>query len=262
MFNSLSEMINHFKNNPKIEGILEYGSKHYLETENTSGDYDLTIVTTEKIFFSLTGVHFHVQNIPVDCMIKSLSDFNTDKPTNKFDYVHLNANILFDRFGRIGEMLKTINDKWIIKEDLTEREISKYRFRFSHFIDKLKHRICKAEYYMFCCHTMTIAISQSLECYCRLNNLPLGKPLLYFTHMQQNNKQLYILFKKYYNARLIMNKFKILKSIFEILLSDIGGLWRTNEILYHGNTDNVPENEKEMIREILNNEENEYHEIL
>ena len=251
MFNSLVEMIEHFKNNDMIEGILEYGSKHYYE-KDANGDYDLTIITTEKVFTSLAGVHFYVQNTPVDCMIKSLSDFYIEKPSNKFDYVHLDADILFDRSGKIAAMLRVINEKWKIESELPEREISRFRFTLSHVINKLNNRILKEEYYMFCCHIMASAISHSLDCYCRLYNLPFGKPLLYFNHMKENNHKLYSLYQEYYNARALTSKFKLLKSIINILLANIGGIWKEGEVIYHlGNTDSIPEPELKNIKEII-----------
>ncbi len=252
MFNSLAEMIEHFKNNQLIEGILEYGGKHYYETDKNDGDYDLTIITAEKVFTSLAGVHFYVQNTPVDCMIKSLSDFDIETPTNRFDYVHLDANVLFDRSGKIGTMIRAITEKWKIDTELSEREISRIRFTYTHVINKLKNRILKEEYYLFCNNAMAIAISQTLECYCRLNKLPFGKTLLYFNHMKDNNYNLYALYQRFYRARTLTNKYQLLKTIFNILLADIGGFWKEDEIIYHhGNTDTIPDDELKIIKEIL-----------
>ncbi len=251
MFSSLEEMIDHFKNCDLIDGIVEYGSNHFYESENIKGDYDLTIITKEKVFNSLSGVHFHVNGIPVDCMIKSVSDFDIEKPTNKFDYVHLDSTILFDRRGNIKKIIEIINEKWKMESELSEREKSKFRFRFSHFVDKLINRIDEKDYFLFNSHTMSVAITQSLECYCRINNLPLGKTFLYFEHMKDNNLLLYTLFLKYYKENDIKKRFEILKSIFKELLKDIGGFWKENEIIYHGITDCIPNQEIEIIKSIL-----------
>lgn len=251
MFSSLEEMINHFKNCDLIEGIVEYGSLHFYETKDIKGDYDLTIITKEKIFNSLSGIHFHVNGIPVDCMIKALSDFDIDKPSNKFDYVHLNSNILFDRNGNIKTVIEIINEKWKIESELTEREKSKFRFRFTHFIDKLKNRIEEDEYFLFNSHTMSVAITQSLECYSRINNLPLGKTYLFFEYMKNNSLELFKLFLEYYKESDIKKRFEVLKQIFKELLEDIGGFWKENEIIYHGTTDFIPNQEIDIIKSIL-----------
>ena len=67
---SIYEIVDTLSNNPKVVGLIEYGSAK-LNAEEILGDYDLVVVVKERDP-DVESLHFHVDGIPVDLNIRSL----------------------------------------------------------------------------------------------------------------------------------------------------------------------------------------------
>lgn len=105
-FDTIDSFIEHLKKKENVVGIVEYGGRTHSNMD-IGGDYDLTVIFDKPISTNFTGVHFHINDIPIDCMLLSIDDFLTDTPSDEFLLCHLNCTILFDR----DDTMKNILDK-------------------------------------------------------------------------------------------------------------------------------------------------------
>lgn len=69
-FEDIESFIEYLKENGEIIGIVEYGGRTYREM-SLGEDYDLTAIFDKPVSKNFIGVHFHIKDIPIDCMIMS-----------------------------------------------------------------------------------------------------------------------------------------------------------------------------------------------
>ncbi|WP_198402293.1 hypothetical protein [Mesoplasma florum] len=75
-FKSLKDLIDNLKQNKNIIGIIQCGSRNYLnQNQNQQGDYDLTIVLNKAITPNITGLHFYVKIFLLIVWLKQLISF-------------------------------------------------------------------------------------------------------------------------------------------------------------------------------------------
>lgn len=73
MCKSLKEYINRLSTHNEVLGILEFGGRFINDEKNDYSDYDMVVFTSHNLN-SVTGVHFYLGTIPVDCMFISYTD--------------------------------------------------------------------------------------------------------------------------------------------------------------------------------------------
>lgn len=187
-YTTIESFIEALKKKNDVVGILEYGGRTYKDMES-GGDYDLTVILDAPLSDKITGLHFHILDIPVDCMILTLSDFDCDYPDNPFLLVHLDCKILYDRNGSINTLLEKIKGKWQSVDVLSEFETMLFRFSFKHILDKLEHRLFDNPVYSK--YFIYASVDWMLECYARMHHLQIGKAKAHLAHIQHENPKLY-----------------------------------------------------------------------
>lgn len=249
-YENLESLINYLKTNEEVVGIVEYGGRTYKDM-SLGGDYDLTIILNNEISSNFNGVHFHIGDIPVDCMILSVNDFEIDEPMDPFYLVHLNCNIIYDREGLTKKLIDRVKKHWTPNPVLTSYEKHLFRFSFQHVLDKLENRLYDDELFSrFFIHS---SFDWFLECYARINNLQIGQPKLHINHMKENSKDLYNTINELYNTLDLSKQFELLKNCADVIMEPEGGLWRKDEILLHLNPNGevIPLEEKKVIELIF-----------
>ncbi len=83
---SISEIVDTPSNNPKVVGLIEYGSARH-SAEEILGDYDLVVVVEERDP-DVESLHFHVDGVPIDLNIRSLDDIRDTWCAIGFDSIH------------------------------------------------------------------------------------------------------------------------------------------------------------------------------
>lgn len=229
-FNNIESFIEHLKKNENIIGIVEYGGRTYTDAA-VGGDYDLTVIFDKPVSTNFAGVHFHINGIPIDCMILSKEDFMLDTPLNEFLLVHLNCNILYDKENITSELLKKIQTTWAAENKLSDSQISLYRFTFKHILDKLEHRLHDNELYTK--YFIYSSVDWFLSCYANIKGWEIGKPKLHLKLIQNQEPILFDIISRLYSESSLETQFVLLKKCAEYMLKDIGGLWRENEVLFH-----------------------------
>lgn len=229
-FDSIEAFITHLKRNDNIVGIVEYGGRAFSDM-SPGGDYDLTVIFDKPLSKNIEGVHFHINGIPVDCMLLSVNDFMADCPLNEFLHVHMNCTLLYDKDGITEGLLNRIQTTWKKNDKLSEFEVMLFRFTFRHILDKLRHRL--HENTLYTNYFIYSSMDWFLSCYARINGLEAGKPKLHLKFIEDNDPQLYTLISDLYEAVALEEKYEKLSDIAERMLSTIGGLWQTEEVLFH-----------------------------
>lgn len=249
-FSCLEDFITHLKNIPEVLGIVEYGGRTYTDM-SLGGDYDLTVILNQKISTNFNGFHFHIGDIPVDCMIITLDNLSQDYPDNEFLLVHLDCEILFDRDGSVEKALDIINTTWRRSPDLNSVEISLYRFTFQHILDKLQHRLNSNPLYSS--YFIYASFDWYLTCYARINNLPVGKAKHHLKFIEENDTVLFSYVHKLYESHSLEERFLYLSKCAELISKPIGGLWRKDEILFHQYDENanLPREKEKLINLLL-----------
>jgi len=247
-FKDIRQFIESLKKNRDIVGILEYGGR-CCDDMSKGGDYDLTVITRTQISKAIGGVHFHIDGIPVDCMIKSIDDFMRDDPTNRFDLVHLNCKVLFDRGGITHDLLERINRLWKKETELSKRDISWIRFTFKHVLDKLEHRLHEDTLYSN--HFMSASLDWFLQCYAKIKKLEMGKPKSYLKYIKEYEPELYDNFARFYETVDINKRFGLLKICAEHIAESVGGLWKNGEILFHLNSGESSKSEQDNVLNLI-----------
>jgi len=256
-FNNLESLIKHLISIKCVVGIIQYGSRDYKDMK-LGGDYDLTvIIENNDLFPNVEGLHFYVGKIPVDFVIRTISDFKGEKMKNKFDIIHFYSKIIYDRNSILEEILKEAKDKWNYKENrLDYNNITKLRFRLTHVINKLEHRLHNN--FIYSMYYLNEAIRISLKAYIEIKSLHKEVVRVCILHIKENDNELEEKILTFYNTTNLEEKFLLIKKIIKMILEPIGGLWEENEILFHGNKIEISNQEKiEIFKLFFNqNEEN------
>jgi len=246
-FKDITSFIEHLKKKEDIVGIVEYGGRTHTDM-SIGGDYDLTIIFNKPISVNFTGVHFHIAGIPVDCMILSVEDFLTEDPSNPFVLVHLNCTILFDRYDITKNLLNRIKINWKVPDNLSDFENNMFRFISKHIIDKLEYRLHENELYSK--YFIFSSFDWYLECYARIKNLEIGKPKAHLNYIKDNDAELFNIINEMYSTNDLDIQFQMLKKCAINMLLSIGGLWGSDEVLFHLAPDgnNVVQEQKSFIK--------------
>lgn len=248
-FDSIESFIEHMKQNEKVIGIVEYGGRTYTDM-SVGGDYDLSIIFDKPLSKNFSGVHFHINGIPIDCMLLSVEDFMSEVVLNEFLLVHLNCKILYDRNNITAGILKKIQITWSRPKELSDFEKMLFRYTFKHILDKLENRLHENELY-----TRYFIYSQFdwfLSCYARIKGWEVGKPKLYLKLIETHEPNLFGIISNLYSENSLEIQFELLKQCANYMLNPIGGLWKENEVLLHllpgGKND---ENEQKRFLKVL-----------
>ncbi|AGY41532.1 hypothetical protein mflW37_4650 [Mesoplasma florum W37] len=248
-FKSLKDLIDNLKQNKNIIGIIQCGSRDCLnEDQNQQGDYDLTIVLNKFITPNITGLHFYVNDIPVDCMIKTIDQFYL-QTNNVFDLMHLNGVIIHDTNNEVSKTLDYFikhNNKVINNQLL----IDKFRYKFTHLKYKLFKRLNTNDLtikYLF-----NVSFITFIDFYILTRDIQPGKFNLAFKIMQENDNKLFKLVQEYENTTDEKIMFELIDQIFSYVLQPYNGYWKQDEILFRKDINTKKEDEEMLINYIFN----------
>ncbi|RXJ71738.1 hypothetical protein CS022_20025 [Veronia nyctiphanis] len=228
-FPTLSALIAHLKNISDVLGIFEYGGRSH-EDMLLGGDYDLTLVTESSVSDNVNGIHFHVQGIPVDCMMVTLDELSTEKPAHSLLLAHMDARILHDPFGKLEHAQKNMQSCWKKTAPVTDSDINFYRFVLKHNIDKLEHRL--TDDLVFSRYTIHLNSQFLLSIYEKLNELEPGHPRKVIAHMAEHEPTFYALYDELLAESELSRQYDLLSEAAERLMRHHGGLWKDEEVLF------------------------------
>lgn len=241
-YKDIESFIEHMKQNEDVIGIVEYGGRTYTDM-SLGGDYDLTIIFNKPISKNFSGVHFHINGIPVDCMLLSVEDFMSKVAQNEFYLVHLNCNILYDQNHITADIIKKIQIAWSTPKVLSDFEIMLFRFTFTHILDKLRHRLHDHELYAK--YFIYAQFEWFLSSYARIKNWEVGKPKLHLKLIETHEPILYEIITNLYLENHLDAQFELLSQCANYMIEPIGGLWKEDEVLFHLNPLGIHDEEEQ-----------------
>lgn len=231
-FGIINDFIENLKKNENVIGIVEYGSRDYNDNGHKKiGDYDLTVILNCHINNKVNGFHFFINGILIDCMIKIIDDFYIDSPSSPFDLVHLNCSIIFDRNGEVKKAINNIRKQWNNSNVVDESYIERYRYKFKHLLFKSNSYHLKDED-MVARYMLDVTFDTFVNFYTKTNDIPLGKYSSIFEHLQNENTLLGKFVYNYQKSVEFIDRYKWMNKIITYILSEYGGVWKKNEILF------------------------------
>lgn len=230
-FNTIEHFLNHLKDKSSVLGLLQYGARDYKDMR-PGGDYDLCVVVGDDQNCGIAGLHFYINGIPVDCMVKTLSEMSRGGGENEFDDVLVGSKIIHDKHGLLEPLLK---DQWqrcnFARPAMMPGEIAWERFTLQHVIDKVQHRL---ESNPLFAHFLLNANMLWLLCtYIRLNQLPIGNYMAALEYMEENDQDLYICFSDFHYTLDLSRKLAVAKMLVNRILESLNGGWGHDEVILH-----------------------------
>lgn len=234
MCKSLKEYINRLSTHNEVLGILEFGGRFINDEKNDYSDYDMVVFTSHNLN-SVTGVHFYLGTIPVDCMFISYTD-EMDEQTLKKKKIFSDCRIVYqkdDFFSDKEYLLKGVD----YKEEITDRVISATRYSISHTLYKIKTRLTKKDFEIEVGYYLSYLSTKCVQYYGILNQLKICHFHDYFEHMYKYNRILYSKFIDFFNTSNNQEKYIIIFEISNLILKAVGGIWKEGEVIYHSSSE-------------------------
>jgi len=238
MFNNLSELIERLKNNPKVIGIIIYGSRS-VNINSLIGDFDL-FVFLDYPLQDIESIHFYVGETSVDLSLRCINDLNPDKLVHPSDIALLanndsysNFKIVYYRQNILTRKICSFRNKWNKKnEKLTDDEISKIRFLHRHALDKIRNNIeCD---YVTSAFILSTNIFWLIQNYFRVRLIPYQGEKKSIEWLKINDKIIYSCIKKFFKVNNLYTKIMITDELTNLILEPIGGPWKKGELLSFG----------------------------
>ncbi len=246
-FDTLEAFINHLKTKKDIIGIVQYGSRDYTNM-SPGGDYDLNIIIDKNIETQIAGLHLHINSIPVDCGIISVTDLYYEESPSDFHSLLARSKILFERNDLLSTQINKIKEKWKLNiKPIQEGELSFNRFITQHVVDKFQNRLYENEVYtrIF----LSDNIFTLLEAYMKINELDPYNYKNALEIMKKEDNDTYILFEEYTKNHDLNRLISITKELNNKVFSKHGGSWKNDEVIFHykNSSDVLSEQDKQQI---------------
>ena len=256
-FTSVEEMLYFLEKNENVIGILEYGGQIDYDSNNLSqGDRDFTIVLKNKTN-NVNGFHIYVNEMPVDCMIKSVSEFFVAQASNIYDLCHIGASILYDKDGSVKKAIDYIETHWKRNVELDSFEIIKYRFKLTHSLNKLRSKLSDDDK-IYLQYIFDLTLDSLIVFYAEIKQLLPGKPRKTLAYMREVDSKIYENICSYYKADNFNNKFQYISDAVMLVLNEVGGLWTNEEIIIRDPSSTMSEYEKsKFITELFSGRKSE-----
>ena len=236
MFQNLEDLVARLESNPRVVGIVRYGSRRPADL-SPGGDFDLFVFVKERPP-DIESIHFYVGDIPVDLNLRFLDDLRRSKPLTGIDTALVDAEILCDKTGALGQELASLSERWKqALSELTEHEISWHRFCQQHVLDKVKGRI--ADDPLLCEFLLATNIYWLVQTYFRIRCMlyPGEKDALEW--LELNAPEVHDNIRRFYASHDLTEKLGISERLTELILAPIGGPWRRGELIVFGTNTNV-----------------------
>ena len=236
MFQNLEDLVVQLESNPRVVGIVRYGSRRHTNL-SPGGDFDL-FVFVKKRPPGIESIHFYIADIPVDLNIRDFDDIRQSKPLTNIDIALVDAEILYDKTGALSQELASLNERWKQGScNLTEHEVSWHRFCQQHVLDKVRGRV--ADEPLLCEFLLATNIYWLVQAYFNIRCIlyPGEKDALRL--FESKEPQMYAEIQCFYASNDLNEKLEISERLTELILTPIGGPWRKGEFIVFGTNNKV-----------------------
>jgi len=231
MFHNLENLVIRLESNPKVIGIVQYGSRCPTDL-SPGGDFDLFVFVKQRPP-DIESIHFYIGDIPVDLNLRDFEDIRRCEPLTNIDIALVDAEILYDKTGTLSQELSVLNERWkLTSSNLTENEISWHRFCQQHVLDKVRGRIANEP--LLCEFLLATNIYWLVQAYFNIRCIPYPGEKDALCLLESKAPQVHAEIRRFYAAHNLNEKLEISERLTELILSPVGGPWRKKELLVFG----------------------------
>jgi len=231
MIKNLENLVAKLKNNSKVISIIEYGNRSFYNSSG-NGDYDIFVIVEERLY-SIESLHFYINDIPVDLNIRTIEDLKKEEPLSFIDSSIFKGRIIYDKNDVVHKLKRESKQKWKEKEDkFTEYDIAFERFSKKHVLDKVQRRLDSDP--ILCNLLLNTNIYWLLQSYFKFNNLIYPGEKKAISYIKENDPDIYKRLKEFYQKNDLEEKLCITEKMTDLVLKNIGGLWKQDEIIAFG----------------------------
>ncbi len=252
-FQNLSELIDRLKKNPRVIGIVRYGSR-IPEDMSLGGDFDLFVFLKDNSL-EIESLHFYIDFIPVDINLRTIEDLNLRKPISFIDFALADGDLLYDKTGILEKKISSLKQRWKIQSnELTENEKSWERFSQKHALDKVKGRLNKEP--LFCEFLLNTNIYWLIQNYFRVRSISYPGEKDALEWINTKDIKIYNKIEDFYRTKDLKKKLEISEELTELVLEPIGGPWRKGKLIALGRNkqgNNIQLKGKKLFFEIFGN---------
>lgn len=231
---SLIEMIERLKRRSGLIGLVEYGGRHYADTE-ASGDYDLYAIFATPLP-PVESLHFYIDAIPVDLNLITLEELRAIDSFDSIPAVTLDGRVIYDPTGQVARTLDQLRERRRQTQPVPpdEHTIAYIRHGHKHVFDKMQGR--QQTMPLLCQLLLHGTVYWLVRNYFHIRSLLFQGERQALAYFERYEPAIYHLLDRFYQAETIEEQEALVRELSELVLAPVGGMWRANEILSFGET--------------------------
>jgi len=229
---TIGELIDRLTKNPRIVGLVEYGSACAGDPE-IHGDYDLIAVLVSRDP-AVESVHFRIGDVPVDLNLRTLEEIGRLDRAAGFDEVLLEGRIVHYPTGNVATALEALRKRHaaVLAPPPPPGEIAVMRHGSRHTFDKMRHRLDAAP------TLSALLLHQNVYWLVRnwfpLRNAEFPGEKRALAEIEERDTELYDWIRRFYETTDRRRMVDLSRRIAERVLQPVGGMWADGEILAFG----------------------------
>lgn len=232
---SMREMIQKLSEKQEILGLVEYGSAHYKDSDNISGDYDLLAITNKPLSDSVESLHFYIQHIPVDLNFRSIEYLKKQFNLYGFDSAFLYNRVIYDPkgvvFAELDRLKKTSESNRQVKP-LPSHDIAGCRHGHKQVIDKVKKKADANP--VLCRFLLNTDIYWLIMSFFSVRGMEYPGEKQALAYISEMETDIFNKLEQFYAAGDIEKKVKMVSDLTEMVLAPINGPLQEDEVVSFG----------------------------
>jgi hypothetical protein len=232
---SIEQMLAILKSQSDVLGLVTYGSDQH-SIGYAQGDFDLFVVVQGKDP-AVESLHFYVAGMPVDLNLITMDHLRRLKGDHGFAFFALqNGRVIFDRSGALAYEMRKLRERAAshIPQELSQHEVAFIRHGHRHVFDKLRNRLESMPLTSrFLLHSNLYWLVVN---YFQIRGLPFRGEKHALEYLRQFDPEIYKGLEEFYGAQSLEQQVEISRRLSRRVLRPIGGLWREDEVLAFGDS--------------------------
>jgi hypothetical protein len=230
--NTIYEMVDVLRNNPKVLGLIEYGGAKHSD-ERIHGDYDLIVVLRQRDP-EVESLHFYIGGVPVDLNIRSLADIQDIWCATEFDSVFLEGRIIYDPSNRIKQEIEALRQRHaeVLREN-HNLKVAGMRHGARHILDKICDR--QESMPILSSYLLHQGMYWLVPQYFQIRGLEFKGEKNALEYLQEHEPEIFQGIAEFYSTTEQNRQADLFQSVAEAVLEPVGGLWNKDEVLTFGN---------------------------
>jgi hypothetical protein len=229
--NSIPEMVARLQANSVVVGLIEYGSARHGDPQ-IDGDYDLIAVVAARDP-DVESLHFRVGGVPIDLNIRSLDDIRSLDRADGFDTILLDGRIIHDPSGHLEKEIEELRQRAsVAQRGHSGLDVAGMRHGHQHILDKVRNR--HESMPTLASYVLYQGVYWLVRQYFEIRNLDFQGDRRALEFIQEHEPAVFEALEAFYRTSDLGRQSELFRTMAEMVLAPIGGLWREEEILTFG----------------------------